>query len=343
MFNPPVVSIITPSFNRAYIIDETAESIFAQTYPHWEWVIVDDGSTDDSWQKLESYAAKDKRVKILKRQREPKGACSCRNIAIENSTGQYLICLDTDDLIASFCLEQRVKAMQEDTEADFIYFPTLLFKQKPDDLKLLWNIDKDEDEINRLLTGDPICQGTGTIWKKESFVKMGMFKESLLLWQDIELHLRAFLSGCVAKKRFDLPPDLFVRISDISLSRTGFHSLPKLNSRIAVFSETADQMQQKGMVEKYHKGLRYMFANIFIAAASSNYFNKANELLQMQKSWNLFTVAEQKILRQYQFIRKYKLYKIQVLQNKLHSAIMHIVGAQSDTIGKIPYQKEIKV
>ena len=63
----------------------------------------------------------------------------------------------------------------------------------------------------------------------------------------------------------------------------------------------------------------------------------------MQKSWNLFKKKKKKILRQYQFIRKYKLYKIQVLQNKLHSAIMHIVGAQSDTIGKIPYQKEIKV
>jgi len=339
----PIVSIITPSFNRAYIIDETAHSIFAQTYPHWEWVIVDDGSTDDSWQKLENYAAKDKRVKIFKRHREPKGACSCRNIAIENSAGQYLIFLDTDDVIASFCLEQRVKAMQEDMEADFIYFPTLLFKQKPDDLKLLWNIDKDEDEINRLLTGDPICQGTGTIWKKESFVRIGMFNEQILLWQDIEMHLRAFLSGCTAKKRFDLPPDLFVRISDVSLSRTGFHSLPKLNSRMAVFKQTAQCMQQQNLLAQYRRGLRSMFCNIFTGAAGSNHFDKVAELLQLQKSYQLFSQKEQNILNRYNFARKYKLYKIPAVQNYLYNKIKAMGVFEKDTIGQYPYQKEIKV
>src|SRR5579875_652313 len=102
-----VVSIITPSFNRADIVGETAASIFNQTYPHWEWVIVDDGSTDNSWEVLQQLAAKDERVKIFRRNREPKGACACRNIAIENCSGEYLIFLDTDDLLASFCLEQR--------------------------------------------------------------------------------------------------------------------------------------------------------------------------------------------------------------------------------------------
>ena len=53
------VALITPSFNRGYIIGETAESIFAQTHENWEWVIVDDGSTDDSWERIQAYAAKD--------------------------------------------------------------------------------------------------------------------------------------------------------------------------------------------------------------------------------------------------------------------------------------------
>ena len=104
------ISIITPSFNRADIIHETAQSIFNQTYPYWEWVIVDDGSTDNSWEVINEFAAKDPRVKIYKRDREPKGACSCRNIAIERSTGSYLLFLDSDDLLASFCLEQRINA-----------------------------------------------------------------------------------------------------------------------------------------------------------------------------------------------------------------------------------------
>ena len=98
------VSIITPSFNRAYILHETAESIFRQTNPNWEWVIVDDGSTDDSWEVINKYAAEDSRVKVFKRDREPKGACTCRNIAVSKATGEFLIFLDTDDLLASFCI-----------------------------------------------------------------------------------------------------------------------------------------------------------------------------------------------------------------------------------------------
>ena len=49
-----LVSIITPSFNRADIIHETAQSIFNQTYDNWEWIIVDDGSTDLSWSIIEN-------------------------------------------------------------------------------------------------------------------------------------------------------------------------------------------------------------------------------------------------------------------------------------------------
>ncbi|MBK7735528.1 MAG: glycosyltransferase family 2 protein [Chitinophagaceae bacterium] len=254
-----------------------------KTYAFLDWRI-ELFFADDSWQKLESYAAKDNRVKIFKRNRQPKGANACRNIGTENCSGQYLVFIDTDDLLASFCLEQRVNAALQNPEADFIIFPSLLFKKQPDDLKLLWNIDRDEDEINRLLTGANPLPGNRDLLEKESFVRVGMFDEKLLLWQDIELHLRAYLNGLNFKKRFDLLPDLFIRISDISLSRTGFHSLPKLNSRIAVFSETADQMaQQKGLMEQYHKACAICLP-IFLLPLQQQLFQQNKELLQLQKT-----------------------------------------------------------
>ena len=57
------VAIITPLFNRGYIIQETAASIFAQSHQDWEWIIVDDGSTDDSWETIQAFTQKDTRVK----------------------------------------------------------------------------------------------------------------------------------------------------------------------------------------------------------------------------------------------------------------------------------------
>ena len=76
----PLISIIIPTYNRACILPQALNSVMAQTYEHWECIVVDDGSTDDTLTVLEVYNKKDKRIKYFKRQRKPKGAPTCRNI-----------------------------------------------------------------------------------------------------------------------------------------------------------------------------------------------------------------------------------------------------------------------
>ena len=104
-----LVSIITPNFNRADLIIETAQSIFKQTFTNWEWIIIDDGSTDASMDVLQRLASEDSRIKVFQRNRAPKGACACRNIGVEISVGRYLIFLDSDDLLEPFCLDRTNK------------------------------------------------------------------------------------------------------------------------------------------------------------------------------------------------------------------------------------------
>jgi len=340
---PKTVTIITPSFNRADIISETAASIFGQTYPHWEWMIVDDGSTDNSWEVISEYAAKDSRVKIFKRDRQPKGACACRNIAVEKSSGDYLIFLDTDDLLASFCLEQRVKAMEENGDCDFVIFPMLLFKNKPDDLKMLWSIENSKDDLERILESDPICQGTGTLWKKESFRKIGMWREDLKLWQDIELHIRSILWPLKYAKRMDLLPDVFLRISDVSLSRTGFNSLPKIESRVNVFTYTLTTLQKKGLFKKYKKSLGYMGWDIIMSAINNSHFSIASRLIDFCKSHSLYSEPEINKLKNYQLIRRLKMYKIKPVHNYYLNKVKAMTFEPEYTIGKVPYQKAILV
>ena len=337
-----IVSIITPSFNRADIVHETAASIFSQTYPHWEWMIVDDGSTDNSWEILQEFAKKDKRVKLLRRTREPKGACTCRNIAVEHSTGKYLIFLDTDDILASFCLEQRVQAMKQEPSCDFIIFPMLLFKNKPEDLKLLWNIDKDEDDLNRILKGDPICQGTGTLWKKTSFQQVGMWKEELKLWQDIELHIRSILWPLKYTKRMDLRPDVFLRISDVSLSRTGYSSLPKLRSRKTVFKYSCDKIIERGFLSKYKEGLRVMGFDLINSAISSRYFNESEEMIQYCASKNIFSKKELTQLKRFQLLFRIRLYKIPSLFRVLREKHYQLLPSFEVSVNKIKWENPIE-
>jgi glycosyltransferase involved in cell wall biosynthesis len=335
----PLVSIITPLFNRADIIHETANSIFCQTYSNWEWVIVDDGSTDNSWEIVNEYTVKDERVKVFTRERGPKGACTCRNIAVEKSLGDYLIFLDTDDLLATFCLEQRVKNMNENPECDFVIFPMLLFKSKPDDLKILWNIDNNQDDIQRILIGDPVCQGTGTLWKKESFIKVGLWDESLLLWQDIELHLRSLLLNLKYMKLLSLKPDVFIRISDLSLSRTGYHSIEKWRSRKKVLLNTIRSINAENKLAIYNSGLKFMFLDIFLNGVNSGYLIEANSFLRECSHYEILNNKEISQYNNYILFRKYKLYRVPFLQDVLFNNLTK--NYPKNNLNKIPFTKPI--
>lgn len=265
---PPVVSILTPSFNREDLVAETLDSVLAQSWPHWELLVVDDGSTDRTRDVVAEYAARDSRIRLFDRSWEPKGACTCRNEGVSMSSGDYVMFLDTDDIIEPFCLENRVKAMEAEPDLDFAIFPGLMFEHRPHDLGLWWNTDKAEDELTRQFRGDAIAQGTGVLWRRESFIRIGMWNLELMLWQDIELFFRAYIQDYRYRKFFDLPPDLHNRVNPTSLSRGNFFSPEKQLSRIRVAKQVARLLCENDQQHRL-KEMRYMVAEIVTGAARS--------------------------------------------------------------------------
>lgn len=125
-----LVSIIIPTFNREYLLPETLDSILQQTYPYWECIIIDDGSTDSTVRVIQEYARKDKRFRLIQRNRSPKGAPTCRNIGIENIQGDYFMFLDSDDLLTEFCLEQRVNIAAKDSGVEAWVFSSRYFNEE---------------------------------------------------------------------------------------------------------------------------------------------------------------------------------------------------------------------
>jgi glycosyltransferase involved in cell wall biosynthesis len=106
----PLVSIILPTYNSQTYILETVRSVLCQTVNDFELLIVDDYSTDDTLSRLASI--NDKRVKILKNT-GIKGVVNTRNIAIENSRGQYVAQLDSDDLCLPNRLAMQIRYLKE--------------------------------------------------------------------------------------------------------------------------------------------------------------------------------------------------------------------------------------
>jgi len=110
-----MISIIIPTFNRADLLPETLNSILNQSDTNWECILVDDGSTDETWAILQNYAAKDPRFKTFKRQefQRPKGANACRNLGIEKSKGEYLLFFDSDDLMTENAISDHLKFIDQ--------------------------------------------------------------------------------------------------------------------------------------------------------------------------------------------------------------------------------------
>lgn len=108
----PLVSIIIPTYNRVHLIGKTLDSISAQTYTHWECIVVDDGSTDGTDELLADYCERDIRFRYYHRpNNKPKGSNACRNYGFELSKGEYVNWFDDDDLMMIDTLEKKVGAI----------------------------------------------------------------------------------------------------------------------------------------------------------------------------------------------------------------------------------------
>ena len=125
----PLVSIITPYYNASKYIKQTAFSIINQTFPYWEWIIVDDGSTDQSTEEILNNIAKmDSRIKILKK--ENAGPAAARYFGVQKATSDIIFCLDADDLIENTMLECGYFTLFTNKDAAFAYTSICTFGDK---------------------------------------------------------------------------------------------------------------------------------------------------------------------------------------------------------------------
>ncbi len=208
----PVVSVIIPHYNRTRLLAETVDSVKKQSLEAWEIIIVDDGSEETEWEKLQQSG--EEKVRIFQRGSQPKGPSACRNIGIKEARGEYVIFLDSDDLLAPWCLESRIKDFRENPGFDFLVYPSLLFEQTPGDSNRLWNkTDDASDHLELFLYSDPSWCVTGPIWKRESFINLGGFNEEVFYGDDAELHIRVLIKKHTYLLFNDKLPDNFVRRS----------------------------------------------------------------------------------------------------------------------------------
>ena len=121
----PKISVIVPVYNAAKHLNKCVDSILAQTYNHFELLLVDDGSKDDSGKICDEYAASDPRVYVFHKANG--GVSSARNVGLDHATGEWISFCDSDDWVSEEYLQNLVKYIDDEVDLVFSY-ATIVFQ-----------------------------------------------------------------------------------------------------------------------------------------------------------------------------------------------------------------------
>lgn len=186
----PTISIVTPFYNGGKTIVETANGVFSQTYPFFEWIIVDDGSKDkESLQKLDEVAKMDKRVRVFHKKNG--GPAIARDFGIDKAIPEtkYIFFLDSDDIPEKTMLECLYWTLETHPEGSFAYTTMVNFGER----EFLWEkyLTVDDEKEENL-----IC--ISTMVRKEDLKEVGCFgiKEKAM-YEDWNLWLKLLAKGKV--------------------------------------------------------------------------------------------------------------------------------------------------
>lgn len=227
----PTISIITPFYNGGKTLMETANAVFSQTYPYFEWIIVDDGSKDKaSLEKLAELEKMDKRIKVY--HKENGGPSIARDYAISKASKdtKYIFFLDCDDIPDKTMVECLYWTLETHKDASFAYTTMINFG----DREFLWEryLTVEQQKIENL-----IC--ISSMVRKEDLLEVGCFgiKEKSM-YEDWNLWLKLLEKG---KKPIRVHAPLFW----YRVSNTGEFSRAKKNNNNAMryVNETASRIE----------------------------------------------------------------------------------------------------
>ncbi len=299
MAGTPTISVIMPVFNRADVIAESIASLLKQEFQNWELIIVDDASTDETFVTAGKFAADDLRIKVFPRQGETKGANACRNQGLHRATGEYVIFLDSDDVLKPDCFTQRIKAIEGNSGLDLLVFPGAVFSDNPREPDVYWNIKNEASTLDRFFLFDGPWQTTGATWKRSFLLASSLaWDEHLFLWQDIDFHIQAVLKEPVYKIFWELPFDYLVKSSSPdSLSRVDYNNEKKIVSRIYFWKKYLKALGNTDQKCIEPSSLKLLLLNVLKIYAVQRKWKNFKTTINSALQYNVITRSEFRLIR----------------------------------------------
>lgn len=229
-----IVSVVIPTYNRANIIKDAIETVIAQTYQDFEIIIVDDGSTDNTKEIVQSY--QDDRIKYIYQTNSGKPSIA-RNKGIKEAKGDFIAFLDSDDLWHPQLLEKHINILSNNLDIGFTTNWNSYISFDGDKLNEKTCLAQNQKDYIKfiLLNPDHAYPGpSGTVIRKICFEKIEPFDEKLDFCEDWDLFFRL----AIHYNMYNIKEFLtYVRMHNESFTRNSQETLPRFKSSYLMFLE----------------------------------------------------------------------------------------------------------
>lgn len=223
------VAVIIAAYNFEEFVGDALESVRAQTFPDWECVIVDDGSTDGTAVVGDRYAAMDPRIRCI---RQPnRGVSAARNAALRATTAEYVQFLDADDRLEPWKLQAHVQYLDAHPDTAIVFGNVVYFRTKAPEHALMSQYGK----LSKPVLDDRVHGSANALQKLEHFnflhiasalsrrvdiERSGGFGETIHGAEDYDLWVKCALLGARFDHWEDPRPVAWIRVHQGSASRT---------------------------------------------------------------------------------------------------------------------------
>ena len=179
-----MVTVVIPCYNQARFLGEAIESVLSQTYQHFELIVVDDGSTDETSEVAKGYEG----VRLIRQ--ENRGLSGARNTGIRHSGGEFLVFLDADDRLLPGALEAGLRCFDAHPECALVAGHCNLIRADGSFLKVLKHEPSDEDSYVAMLEKCHIAPPATGMYRRSVFEAVGDFDITLSSCEDYDFYLR---------------------------------------------------------------------------------------------------------------------------------------------------------
>lgn len=255
-----LISVIIPAFNRAPYIEEALASVFEQKYPNIEVLVVDDGSTDGTYEVLKTHYERGKIKLLTHPSRANRGQSAALNLGLREARGELIAILDSDDMFAPAKLEQQAGFLESNPEVGMVYGQGHAVDAHGNFLfEVPANGHSESGDPNLLLLDCYMAIPGGALIRKSVLDEVGFFEEAFRAGQDHDMALRIM----EATKTAYLPKLAFYyrkhgdAISTTGLERrwkTGFEILERARKRYPYSKRT---IRKRRAVLKFRLGQTY--------------------------------------------------------------------------------------